>query len=220
MWIHKLPPKRESRNFHQKRTLYLKKQFQVRYTLYLVGALVTTLALAGFPVYFFMNQNYQMFMALANEKAPDLLKSLELEKAWLVRILLGTVLFSLFFYVYFGLKWTSRMVGPLLVLQNHLQRLARGDLSAPQVRVRENDEFQDLIAAYNYFYLSLRQKTILDVEKIKKLEPSPNDRRIHAFWNELITERKYQLNLLDEVEKKSIVNAVSDSQSPGSRHAS
>jgi methyl-accepting chemotaxis protein len=216
MWIHKLPPKREAQHFHRRRSLYMKRQFQVRYILYMAGSLVITLFMAGAPVYFFINQNYKLFRELAHEKAPEILSALENERVWLLRIVTITLLFSTVFFTYFGLKLTSRIVGPLLVLQNHIQRLIMGDLTTMQIKVRENDEFQDLIAAYNYFYLSLRQKTINDLEKLRKVEPPFKDRVAHAYWLDLVNERRYQLNTAGETTS----TGANELRSPDSRHAS
>lgn len=220
MWIHKLPPKRESQNFNQRRSLYLKRQFQTKYILYMAGALITTLLVAGLPIYFFINQNYNLFNELAHEKAPEIITALRLERTWLIRVLFLTLLSATVFYTYFGLKLTSRIVGPLLVLQNHLQRMIRGDFTTPQIRVRENDEFQDLIAAYNYFYLSLRQKTINDLDSLRKIEPPIKDRIAHSYWMELINERRHQLNITTKPQDLVSVNGVNDLRVRDSRHVS
>jgi len=210
MWIHKLPPKRESGHFHQRRSVYLKRQFQSKYSLYLMGSLLAALLVAGIPVYYFLNQNYRIFTELAINQAPELIQTLEMEQSWLVRVLVLTLLFSLLFFFYFGLKWTSRIVGPLLVLQSHMQKTSRGDFNSPQLKVRENDEFQDLIATYNYFYLLLRQKTIADLEKLKRIEPNPSDRLAHILWSELVNERLIQLqkSAINET-AKTVTNQVS-----------
>ncbi len=218
MWIHKLPPKREAQNFHQRRSLYMKRQFQMRYIFYMAGSFIITLVMAGAPVFFFINQNYVLFRELAHEKAPEILNALETERTWLLRVVTIMLLFSTVFFTYFGLKLTSRIVGPLLVLQNHIQRIIMGDFTTPQIRVRENDEFQDLIAAYNYFYLSLRQKTINDLEKLRRVEPPFKDRVAHAYWMELVNERRYQLNTAGSPELTS--SGVNELRSPDSRHVS
>lgn len=218
MWIHKLPPKREAQNFHRRRSLYMKRQFQLRYIFYMAGSFIATLLMAGAPVYFFIHQNYKLFRELAHEKAPEILNALENERVWLLRIVSIMLLFSTVFFTYFGLKLTSRIVGPLLVLQNHIQRLIMGDFTITQIKVRENDEFQDLIAAYNYFYLSLRQKTINDLEKLRRVEPPSKDRVAHAYWMDLINERRYQLNTSGS--DAPTLSGVNELRSPDSRHAS
>lgn len=213
MWIHQLPPKRESSHFQQRRSVYLKKQFQTKYAIYLVGSLCSALLVAGVPVYYFLNQNYNLFTKLAINHAPELIQTFEIERAWIGRVLALTFLFSLLFYSYFALKWTSQIVGPLLVLQNHIQKATRGDLSSPQLKVRENDEFQDLVATYNYFYLLLRQKTLVDLEKLKLIEPPLSSRLAHNYWSELVNERLMQL-------QKSSVGMPNDAEKPASLRVS
>ena len=100
-----------------------------------------------------------------------------------------------------------------MVLQNHIQKTSRGDFNSPQLKVRENDEFQDLIATYNYFYLLLRQKTIADLEKLKKIEPSTTDRLAHSQWTELVNERLFQL-------QKPALKEVTETPKPGSLRVS
>lgn len=175
-------------------TPFIDRDFQLRYTLLLLGASFLGMLLVVIPTYYFINQNYTIFVDLAYDHSPELLKYLEKERAWI-----NTILFSVFvglsiFFAILGFKMTARMVGPIKVLRNHLRHITRGHWYIKPVSVRDSDEFQDLIEAYNYFYSSFQSNLRKDLERVKSLSIDSSNSDAYNSWKELIEEKSAQLN--------------------------
>jgi len=107
-----------------------------------------------------------------------------------------------------------------LVLQNHIQKVCRGDFSSSGLRVRETDEFQDLVSTYNYLYLSLKQKALKDIDTLRKIEPNATDRVAHTHWKGLIIEREKQIAHLEGRLDPLTYRAATEKKSPASRRVS
>ncbi len=169
------------------------------------------------PIYFLLNQNYQIFYALASKEAPSLLQSLEREQSWINTILCATLLGLAVFFTLLGLRITNRIIGPLRVLRNHIKQLCRGNFHQNPIKVRTHDEFQELIEAYNYFYNSFRQNLKRDIELLQKMNVDPQNRDAYLAWKMMIEEKSLQIQ--DVPELKPLISGV-PSEFPDSRRAS
>lgn len=146
----------------------------------LLGAVVAAAISAGGSAYYFLNQNYQIFIDLAYHSAPDLLKYLEREREWMNFFLVAMFSGMITFFLFLGLRMTARIIYPLLALERHLKSMTRGHWTVKELKIRENDEFQDLITSYNYFFRSLQIKTKQDLsllEELKEIDMTPEQRR-------------------------------------------
>lgn len=115
---------------------------------------------------------------------------------------------------------THRMIGPLKVLRNHLKWLSRGHWNLPPLKVREKDEFQDLIESYNYFYSSFRANIYKDLEALKKLNIDANNRDAYKAWKSMIEEKTIQLDISEELEVVPNDLSAQNVESHGSRRVS
>lgn len=194
MWMSKRPPKSQPLPLFRNKRSLVKAAFEWKYTGYLLIAIAAATSLAGGVTYYLLNQNYDIFIYLATYHAPKLLENLERERAWINGFLLSVLVGMLSFYFYLGLRMSSRLIGPILVLQNHMRGLIRGNFSQPQIRVREDDEFQSLVETYNYFYSSLQTQTKQDLARLKKISIDTRNREAFGAWEELVTEKEVQIN--------------------------
>ncbi len=169
------------------------------------------------PIYFLLNQNYQIFYALASKEAPSLLQALEREQAWINTILVATLLGLAVFFTLLGVRITNRIVGPLRVLRNHIKQLCRGNFHQNPIKVRTQDEFQDLIEAYNYFYNSFQQNLKRDIEMLQKMQVDPKNRDAYLAWTMMIEEKTLQLQ--PPTPLKPLISAA-PAEFPDSRRAS
>lgn len=176
------------------------RRFQWKYTSYLLGAtLISILAIGGSTL--FMNyQNYEIFSTIAARHAPKLLANLEREREWINGFLVTTTLAIILVYTLLGIQMTSRMIIPILLLQRHIKRFTRGDLTQLKIRIRESDEFQDLIDTYNYFYNSIQLQTQQDLTRLQSIPIDPRNREAQRTIEDMISERIAQLGLLDKPE--------------------
>lgn len=208
---------------HQKRTSrFIDREFQVRFGGVVVIA-ATLGALLGFiPISIFLNQNYRIFIDLAHQYAPHLMESLEREQIWVLSLLFVGFSGLTTSFLFLSFRLTNRIVGPLKVMRNHLRRMSRGQWSMAPVRIRDNDEFHDLVNAYNYFYESFRGQIRRDLETLKQIRPPIEDKRAYDIWSKLVEEKCLQLNLKSELPFPVLtaLNAEWSAQSPEKRHVS
>ena len=206
----------------RRKTPFIDREFQVKYTLLLIGASALGMILITVPIFYFINQNYQIFLTLAYDHSPEILKHLEQERVWINTILFSVFSGLLIFFSIIGFKMTTRIVGPLKVLRNHLKQISRGHWHSPPIKVRESDEFQDLIEAYNYFYSSFQTNIKKDLERLKKIHVDSKNKDAELAWKSMVDEKAAQLNLIEQgADPKPIfLNDEVSAASPGSRHAS
>lgn len=208
---------------HQKRTArFIDRDFQVRYASVVICAAVLGALVALVPIYYFLDQNYRIFLDLAHLYAPALMDNLERERIWVTMLLFSGFSGLTIFFLVLSFKLTNRIVGPLRVVRNHMRRLSRGHWFMAPVKVRDSDEFQDLVDSYNYFYESFRTNLRRDLELLKSLKVDPSDRASYEAWRSLVEEKSLQLNLKSELPYPLInaLNGAKTSESLDSRRVS
>ncbi|MCB0383993.1 MAG: hypothetical protein KDD43_01270 [Bdellovibrionales bacterium] len=208
--------------FTRRGSFFVDREFQVRYISLVLAAASVGALLNLVPIFFFLEQNYDIFYDLAFNTAPQVLEHLERERFWIRIFSVGSFLSIVAFFGFVGFKMTSRIVGPLKVLRNHLKQVSRGNWRLNPIKVREADEFQDLIEAYNYFYSSYRTMLQRDLERLKSLSIDSSNRDAYLAWKHMIEERAMQLHLPGAWPDPSptTVNDASSSATPDSRRAS
>ena len=199
MWLSKYWSQQESPSFNVRQSRFIDRDFQMRYTSLVVGAVAIGMAIAVLPIYKLVTENYEIFIKLSYDYAPQLLEYLERERVWITLILVSSFVGLVTFFSWLGFRMTSRIVGPLHVLRNHLRMMSCGHFSQDPIRIREKDEFQDLIEAYNYFYSSFRVNIKRDLQLLKAIQVDPSDHDSKKAWMTLIEEKALQLNEVDEI---------------------
>ena len=222
MWLYRNREFIKPSGVTKKSSMFIDKDFQVKYTLLVLGAASVGMLMVLFPVYYFLNQNYQIFLELAYEHAPKLLSHLEKERQWMNTLLTTVSISLLVFFFVLGIKMTAKIVGPLKVLRNHLKHISRGHWSMDPIRVREDDEFQDIIEAYNYFFSSFKTNAKKDLELIKSFAVDKTNRDAYYAWQAMIEQKSIQLDILDNTffEQPISLNAASGAESLASHRAS
>ena len=212
----------QSPSFSIRTSRFIDREFQLKYTSVVLTAALIGIAVTVFPVYYFLIENYKIFVDIAFEQAPRTLQYLEREKTWVVLFLITGSTGTLCFFWYLGLKLTSRIVGPIQVMTNHLRGLSRGKWDQPPIKIRADDEFHDLIDSYNYFYDSFKVNLQRDLDFLRSLAIDPNNKDAYLAWNQMILEKSTQLNKAESVSHFTInsSNASKPSEPPGQRHVS
>ncbi|MCB0414507.1 MAG: hypothetical protein KDD50_09245 [Bdellovibrionales bacterium] len=187
--------------YNSKTTLFIDKDFQVKYIFFVVGATFVGMALLLTPIWIYTQQNFEIFENLAYLYSPNLVEHINREAQQINLIIIATFLGVLCFFTFISMKLTSQIVGPIKVIKNHLKFLSRGIWSQRPVKVRENDEFQDLVDSYNYFYQSFRHQIKKDIDLLNEIQVNLSDRESYRAWKSLITEKQAQLNLAYKTER-------------------
>ncbi|PIT99945.1 MAG: hypothetical protein COT74_07450 [Bdellovibrionales bacterium CG10_big_fil_rev_8_21_14_0_10_45_34] len=181
-------------NFKLPRASIIQRKFQWRYTLYLLGAVFWSLSIGIGIAFYFINQNYEIFRGLAEQLAPNLLPNIDREYnlvRWVLVVLIPSVT-GLYFYL--GWRFTQKLIAPVILLEAHVRRLSRGDLSQPPLRVRHDDEFHELVDSYNYMYRSLQSQTQLDLELLTSLPAQAISQSAYSQWVQHIETKKKQVS--------------------------
>lgn len=172
---------------------FIDKEFQLKYTLIFVGAAAVCMLMIAIPSYYYIQQNYSIFENLAFDTAPGIVDHLRHEKKMITFLFISVFFGFLLLFSILGLKITSRIVGPLKVLKNHIKFLSRGKWFQKPIKVRDNDEFLDIISAYNYFFESARFQIQKDLELLESLSINEEDKKNHYIWRQLIEQKLEQL---------------------------
>lgn len=199
--------------FPKKDVSQLKKRFQKKY-LSVIATFVSVCLFAFIvPLFFFLNQNYEIFLGLAYKNSPDLIEHLLQEKLWMQKYLVIAFITAMVFTLLFTRGLTQRIIGPLLVLQAHIKTLTRGNWAENDLKVRDDDEFHELIKNYNYFCSSLKRATKHEIEILEEYYSLKPDPRLL----ELI-DKKYEQ--IGEVKSAPIDFSAKSEPSHDSRHVS
>ncbi len=204
-------PKPNAYRFRSRKIQIIKSSFQWRYSLYLLGAVLISMIIGCGPIYYFLNQNYEIFINLAYQHSPEIVEHLERERTWINGFLLTSILGIALMCVYFGLRITARIIRPLIVLEKHMQGFTRGQFDQKEIRLRENDEFDDLIQTYNYLFRSLKANTLSEFEALINFKLDKQHRDSYLLWKRMIEIKGQQLSLpVPDLTNESFSAAVSD----------
>ena len=216
MWTYKHKDYIKPQIPKRRKSLFIDKGFQLKYTKIATFTAALGLLFVFVPLFIYMNQNYDLFIELAYLNSPNIVSNLESEKLGMNTLLFVAFAGEILFIFILMLKLTAKIAGPLKVLKNHLKLLSRGRWSSPPIKVRDNDEFQDVIDSYNYFFQSFREGLKQDLEAINNLNVDKKNLGAYSAWKDFITTREEQLGIVPP----KTLNVVTDVEARDSRHVS
>lgn len=201
---------------YQKRgSSFIDKDFQIKYSTLVIAAAVVSICVSALPIYYFLHQNYEIFYKLAYDYAPNLIQHLEMELAWMRVLLVGSIIGIITFFTFISLKMTSKIVAPIKLISHHLQYLSRGLWNQKTITVRDDDEFQNFVELYNYFFLSFKAQVKYELELLEKIDLEKLDKQSYLTVKTLIDTKNKQLDL-----KPSTSHALTSEPAPDQQHAS
>ena len=194
MWSPKRNEHLHPNSFVRRASPYVDRQFQLKYSSrsFWLSAF-SGLLLVG-PLCYLLNQNYSLIRELMFRAEPQLIGHLDREQFLLNVFLLAVFAGHLVFVKIFTLTMSAKIVGPLKKLRNRFRLLSRGEFSTPPLRVRSDDEFQDLVASFNYFYSGLQSQTERDLLRLKEAHKLSSHPILKNNIEEMIKEKSMQLD--------------------------
>jgi hypothetical protein len=186
-----------TQSFRKRRFRLVSRTFQLRYTFYFFGLSIISVVLFCGPILYFHNQNYHIFIQMAYDTNATLLDHLEREQSWINSFIAITAFGLLSASLFIGFHMTTRLIGPLMVLERHMRELTKGQWGIPEIRTRTHDEFRELIASYNYFYKSLKINVEAEIRSLEKMVPDPNNREAYLAWEALLDTKRQQIGIKD-----------------------
>ena len=89
---------------------------------------------------------------------------------------------------------TRKLIDPLVIMEKHMRKLTQGEWTAPDLPHQQND-FNELLATYDYFYRSLKVMTESEIELLQKLHVDPANREAYAAWKFLLDSKSKRLGV-------------------------
>ncbi len=222
MWSNKRFDYQQPNNFAPRASSYVDRAFQLKYSRRTMWLLIAASLLAYIPLTYFLNQNYGILTDLMYDQAPEVVQNLEREQIFMNIVVWSIFLAQVVFLAVFSKRMTTKIIGPIKKLRNHLRLLSRGEYAAPDLRVREDDEFLDLVATYNYFYSGLRDQTERDLHKLKQVAEQVPGAPYLYLLHDMIEEKALQLNRPEDLphDRLSPLTSLESVKAADPRHAS
>jgi len=192
------------------------QSFQSKYLTYMTLALGGSLLVFALPVWYLIQQNYQIFQSLAFDTAPELIAHLDQERIWLFGVLLLSFVSVLVIGVWTSLRITDSVIGPLMAIEKHMREVSLGNWKSEDFHIRKSDEFRSLSNSYSYLYRTLKAQTQQEIDLLEKIMVDPSNRDSYQAWRYLIETKKQLLG----VEPNSSYSAEEISSSQEQRRAS
>lgn len=145
------------------------------------------------PFVYFANENFKFFQNLSLDSSPTLLSHLEREQILFNLMYLFIVVFITFSNWWFINKFVKNYQGQVHSFDRHLKHLIRGEWFTPPLRVREKDDFKNLVEQYGYFYKSLQAMTKSEIQMLEKMKIDASQRENYTIWKMLLQQKKSRL---------------------------
>ena len=175
-------------------TSFIDREFQLKYTRYILSMALISTVIFLLPVFYFSNQNYTIFYKLADLMNPELANYIAREKLGFNIVFAAAFFGNIAFWAIFSKNMTAKIAGPAKILRNHIRLLSRGDFTLSPVRLREDDEFKELINTYNYLYTLLKTQNERELKDLDKVYDSITNPIAHALIGQMIDERRQRIN--------------------------
>jgi methyl-accepting chemotaxis protein len=192
-------PRHHTMTFEQRQKrrykLMVVQKIQYKYAFFLLRfGLVFGFILAGVCLYL-LNSNYFMFKNALLVHAPQVVSQLNSELKLGNEMIIATFLSYIVFMTLLGLRLSHRIVVPVILMQEKLKNLSRGDLKNAVLKIRKTDEFQEFCESYNYYVETARQQLLTDIEKLEALKPDSKNRDAVLIWEKMLKEKKEQAGI-------------------------
>lgn len=176
--------------YSQRKSTFIDRQFQLKYTRYILGMATVSALIFLAPTLYFINQNYSIFMQLTDELSPGLAAYIAREQFSFNLTFSVLFIANFVFWAVFSNKMTAKIAGPAKILRNHIRLLSRGDFTLAPVHLRDDDEFKELVNTYNYFYTLLKVQNERELHELKKVREAMSNPVAKELITNLIQERE------------------------------
>lgn len=198
MWWRQGINTRTRQNFGLRSKMIIDPKFQWKHTSTLMLAVNIPVLILLATSFYFVQQNYDAFFEVAYRYSPELVVHLQREEAFISYLFIASMIGLCIYTLVLGISTTYRLIGPVYALKRHLSNMIRGDWSQPLLKVREDDDYHDLVDTYNYFYSSLRRQAEWELEQISKCKVSPYAIESKERKRALVDYKAAQLSLSPE----------------------
>jgi methyl-accepting chemotaxis protein len=168
--------------------------FQYKYALFLASFGFFISFVVGGVTLYLLNHNYQMLARTEMITSPEMVDNLYRELKLANELIISSLFAFIIFLTLMGIKLSHRIVIPIMLVQERMRGICKGDLKNARVTFRRSDEFQEFGETYNYLVESLRIQVKSDVDKLLVLKPDVHNRDAIHLWTRMVDEKMAQLN--------------------------
>ncbi|MFH1784145.1 MAG: methyl-accepting chemotaxis protein [bacterium] len=150
------------KNLRKRKKYLIKKAFQLKFAAVIIFAILITIALVGWDVYYTIGA-----LLMERGRDPYLLSFIKSFNA----LLLKKVPLLMMFIVFLSIFISHEISGPVYHLEKSIKKIRLGDLTEI-IRLRKGDELQELAGALNDMTEGLRKIVLKDKDKIGEISYS------------------------------------------------
>jgi methyl-accepting chemotaxis protein len=144
----------ENQEPSRRRRYFIDRAFQGKYVA-LLAVFIVSLGIAGLLILVFGSGS------VSGQEAPNLRGA--------ILAMLGVLVVFMTLTVWYGVRFSHRIVGPIYAIGRHLGWVLDGNYTR-DLKLREKDEFQQIAAAFNEMQASLRQRARNDVAALVRVD--------------------------------------------------
>lgn len=170
--------------------------YEQKYSLYLT---VTITGLALFfigPLYFYLDQNYEIFTKLAYDVDPQMVKQLHREFGFLKYLLMAVILGIGGFSFFISHRMIKNFILPILALEKHMKHLIKGKWDADEISIYKFDEHKQLLRTYEYLHKILKTNLEQEVKILEQIKIPAENRESQAALKSLLCSKLEKLGKL------------------------
>lgn len=142
---------------NRRRHYFIDKGFQSKYVALLI-VFIISLGIAGILI---------LVLGSGSEATATPAGKADLNGALVAMVMV--VLVFVILTVWYGIRFSHRVVGPIYAFNRHLNWLREGNYTR-DLHLREKDEFQNLANVFNSTQAAMRQRTREDIEVMSRVE--------------------------------------------------
>lgn len=176
----------------------INSHLQAKYSTLVGVGTALLVALFSAPIWYHANQNTQIFMKIAYDTHSGLVSHLEREQMWTGILIVFGIVAAGTIAAWTLLRVTTLILGPLVQIDRHMQKVIRGDLSSYDFPARQDDEKQELTNTYAYLYRTLRVQTEKELKYLEQIVVDERDFESQKALNSLIKIKRKQLGISAE----------------------
>jgi hypothetical protein len=182
-----------------------------RYALYFIlGGLMCQL-LFFVPLYYFFEQNYNVFSELTFDVASPLIDHLTRERRWLRGFLVSALIGQALFFLVFGTRIFHRVFAPVDVLKRKINSLAKGYWRPWPLKLRRHDEFGEVVENLNYLSATLHAHAKTEMHILQRLRDKVDDPEYIFLIDQMLQIKANQTGLPLPAQPSVPVDSVRDS---------
>ena len=191
-----------------KKTPEAYKNFQWKYTVFLMATVVGTLLIFGLPVLYLSFQNYHIFQSLAYKTEPGLLNHLEREMTSFYIFYTFSLTAGVSFFGFVANKIMKSVTSPLIHIDQEVRSLSIGDWTTDDTKLIIDEDLKIFERSFSYFYRTQRSQMMAELEMLEKIQVDEKNKDSVGALNALIRQKKSQLGLESGNINLDVVHAI------------